>query len=257
MPYADANGLSQHYIDVGSGGPPIVLLHELGGSSESFAAMAAMLLSHRRVIAVDLRGAGRSEKPPGPFETADQADDVAALLRVLGIASADVIGSALGSLVGALLAIRHPTRVRRLMMAAVAPDMAGATANYLAARAARVRVEGMRAVADASLANSFPSPHEAVRAAYRPIYLGNDPAAYAEMSLALARLTMRQEDWAAIRCPVLVASGETDFLWPPAVGQLVADAIPDARFTVLQGAGHFPHLQTPGLFARMALAFFG
>jgi pimeloyl-ACP methyl ester carboxylesterase len=116
-------------------------------------------------------------------------------------------GAALGSLVGALLAIRHPKRVRRLMMCAVGPDMAGPTRAYLAERAEKVRLVGMRGVADASLANSFPASHPEQRAAYCAIYLGNDPAAYAELSLALARLEMTAADWRAIRARTLVASG--------------------------------------------------
>src|SRR3954466_14343052 len=101
----------------------------------------------------------------------------------------------------------------------------------------------MRGVADASLANSFPATHSAERVAYRAIYLSNDPAAYAEMSLALARLDMTPADWGAIRAPVLVASGAHDFLWPPQVGRQVAALIPDASFVVIEDAGHFPHLQ--------------
>jgi len=69
------------------------------------------------------------------------------------------------------------------MMCAVAPDMAGRRA-YLAERAEKVRVVGMRGVAEASLANSFPAAHPAERAAYRGIYFRNDPVAYAEFSMA-------------------------------------------------------------------------
>ena len=101
-----------------------MLLHELGGSSESWREVIPRLASDRPVIAVDFRGAGRSEKPIGSFKLSDLADDIEALLKALGIADrVDVIGAALGSLVGALLAIRHPARLRRLMMCAVAPDM--------------------------------------------------------------------------------------------------------------------------------------
>jgi len=128
------------------------------------------------VIAVDFRSAGRSEKPIGSFELPDIADDIEALLRALDIAdSVDMIGAALGSLVSAVLAIRHPARLHQLMMCAVAPDMAGPTRAYLAERAEKLRVVGMRGVADASLANSFPASHPEQRAAYRAIYLGNDP----------------------------------------------------------------------------------
>jgi 3-oxoadipate enol-lactonase len=173
----------------------------------------------------------------------------------MGLENVDVVGAALGSLVGALLAIRHPTRVRRLMMCAVAPDMAGPTRTYLAERADKVRVAGMRRIADASLANSFPASHPEERAAYRGLYLGNDPAAYAELSLTLGRLEMKPADWAAIRAPVLVASGASDFLWPPAIGQEVAALIPGARFEAMEDAGHFPHLQAPATLVKLARSF--
>jgi 3-oxoadipate enol-lactonase len=254
MPYAEVNGVGLYFEDSATNGPPILLLHELGGSSESWRAVAG-LLANRRVIAVDMRCSGRSEKPVGPFTLYDVADDMEALADALGLVQIDVIGAALGSLVGAQLAIRHPGRVRRLMMCAVAPDMAGATRAYVAERAAKVRVIGMRAVAEASLANSFPVEQAAERAAYRGIYLGNDPAGYAEMSLALGGLEMTLSDWGAIRAPVLVSSGANDFLWTPSIGRQVAALIPGARFEVMNDAGHFPHLQAPATLAALARDF--
>jgi 3-oxoadipate enol-lactonase len=258
MPYLDTDRVSLFFEEAGSGGVPVLLLHELGGSSESWRAVIPLLAADRRVIAVDMRCAGRSEKPPGGFALTDIADDLAVLLdAVCPEAPVDVIGAALGSLVGALLAIRHPARVRRLMMCAVAPDMAGPTRAYVAERAEKVRVVGMRGVAEASLANSFPETRAAERAAYRAIYLANDPAGYAELSLALARLELTPAHWGAIRAPVLVASGAHDFLWPPAIGREVAALIPGARFETMEDAGHFPHLQAPASLARLAGDFLG
>src|ERR1044071_3093753 len=199
MPHIDTGLISLFFEDAGTGGTPVLLLHELGGSSESWREVVPRLAADRRVIAVDLRCAGRSEKPPGAFTLADVADDLDAFLLALVLDEPiDVIGAALGSVVGALLAIRHSARVRRLMMCAVAPDMAGATRAYVGERAEKVRVLGMRGVADTSLANSFPASQPEQRAAYRGIYLGNDPVAYAELSLALARLEMTAADWQAI-----------------------------------------------------------
>lgn len=257
MPYIDTGTVSLHFEEAGSGGTPTVLLHELGGSSESWRAVIPLLAADRRVIAPDLRCAGRSEKPPGAFTLAEASDDLAALLRTMGINRIDVIGAALGSLVGALLAIRHPDRVSRLMMCAVAPKMAGPTSSYVAERAEKVRVVGMRGVAEASLKNSFPESRAAERAAYRGIYLANDPNAYAELSLSLARLEMTAADWGAIRAPTLVASGAHDFLWPPPVGEQVAALIPGARFAVMEDSGHFPHLQAPRSLASLARDFLG
>ena len=254
MPYAEAGGISLHYIEAGRGGVPALLLHELGGSGESWAAAQPLIAASRRTLAVDLRCAGRSEKPPGAFSIEDCADDLARLLDTLVLDQVDVIGSALGCLVGAVLAIRHPRRVRRLMMCAVSDDLGGVTADYLVARAARVRVEGMRAVVDSSLKNAFPDAFAAERAAYRAIYLANQPDAYAELSLALTRLRV---DWGAIGVPTLVASGAHDFIWPAEHGRAVAAMIPGARFTVLTEAGHFPHLQTPAALATLASDFLG
>src|SRR6478672_8035201 len=132
MPYIDTGRVSLFAEDMGSGGVTLLLLHELGGSSESWRAAIPLLASDRRIIAPDLRCAGRSEKPPGAFELGDIADDLDGLLAVLSPDTPiDVIGAALGSLIGALLAIRHPGRVRRLMMCAVAPEMTGPTRTYL------------------------------------------------------------------------------------------------------------------------------
>jgi 3-oxoadipate enol-lactonase len=257
MPCIDTGRISLFYEEAGSGGIPVLLLHELGGSSESWREVISLLAVDRRVIAVDMRCAGRSGKPPGPFTMTDVADDLGGLLQALALdGPVDVIGAALGSLAGALLALRHPRLVRRLMMCAVAPEMAGPTRAYVAERAEKVRIVGMRGVAEASLANSFPASHPAERAAYRGIYLGNDPAAYAELSLALGRLEMTPADWGAIEAPVLVASGAHDFLWPPPVGREVAALIPRVRFEVLEDAGHFPHLQAPAALAALARGFF-
>jgi len=118
MPYVDTGAVSLFLDEAGSGGIPVLLLHELGGSSESWRAVIPLLAADRQVIAPDLRCAGRSEKPPGGFALTDAADDLDAMLGALSIDRVDVIGAALGSLVGALLAIRHPARVGRLMMCA-------------------------------------------------------------------------------------------------------------------------------------------
>jgi len=145
MPYVDTGQVGLFFKEAGSGGIPVLLLHELGGSSESWREVIPRLASDRRVVAVDFRCAGRSEKPIGSFELSGLANDIEALLQALGLADrVDVIGAALGSLVGALLAIRHPARLRRLMMCAVAPDMAGPTRAYVSERAEKVREVGMR-----------------------------------------------------------------------------------------------------------------
>jgi len=258
MPATDFGPISLFYEDIaGAGEWPLLLIHELGGSSASWHAAIPHLAPHHRLIVPDLRGVGRSEKPPSQFDFSSLTDDLAALLAALGVKTCDVLGAALGAFAGASLALRHPTLVRRLILCAVAETVSPVVADYLTSRAARVRTQGMRVAADESLKNAFPDPHGAVRAAYRPLWLANDPAAYAELSLALARVRMAPSDWQRITQPTLVLSGARDFVWPPAIGQAVAALIPNAIFATLPQAGHFPHLQSPAELAARARKFLG
>jgi len=258
MPAIDLGRVALHYEDTGTPGTgtPVLLLYELGGSSASFAGVTAQLAG-RRVIAPDYRGAGRSEKPVAPFRIDDVADDIAALLGALGVAQVDVIGAALGCYIGTSLALRHAAWVRRLVLCAVAPEIDARTSDYLRQRAPRVREGGMRAAVEASLKNAFPEAHAAVRAEYRPRWLANDPAGFAALSLALADYVVNPGVWARISQPTLVLSGAHDFLWPPELGRVLAGQIPGAHFSVLENAGHFPHLQDPAELARQAVSFFG
>jgi 3-oxoadipate enol-lactonase len=90
MPYIDTDRINSFFEEAGSGGMPVLLLHELGGSSESWREVIPLLAADRHVIAVDMRCAGRSEKPLGPFTLADVADDLGELLRAsIGICYAD------------------------------------------------------------------------------------------------------------------------------------------------------------------------
>jgi 3-oxoadipate enol-lactonase len=255
MPYAEINGVCLWFEDSATPGPPVLLLHELGGSSESWGQVAPLLAANRRVVAMDYRGAGRSEKPVAPFTLDRLADDAAGLLGSLGIARADVIGGALGALVGLKLAGRAPGRLRRLVLATVAAETGGRTAEYVLARAHRVRREGMRVAVDASLDNAFPPAFAAAKEWYRPRWLANDPAGYAALSEALCRTDLGPAVWAAVQAPTLVVSGRHDFIWPPAAGQDAAARIAGAQVEVLEEAGHFPHLQTPAALAALIERF--
>jgi pimeloyl-ACP methyl ester carboxylesterase len=115
MPNLDTGRISLFFEDAGSGGVRLAAART-GGSTESWREGIPSLATDRRVIAVGVRCAGPSKKPLGAFTLADLADDLDSLLGTLGTGPVDVIGAALGWLVGALLAIRHPARVRRLMV---------------------------------------------------------------------------------------------------------------------------------------------
>jgi pimeloyl-ACP methyl ester carboxylesterase len=101
-------------------GPPVALLHGLGGSRSNWAFLAPELARTRRVLLVDLPGHGRSSALPAAPGLGPYADRVAKLLEEEGLAPADVVGHSLGGLVGIRLAVRRPELVRRLVLAAAA-----------------------------------------------------------------------------------------------------------------------------------------
>jgi 3-oxoadipate enol-lactonase len=255
LPWLDTGNVTLHYEQLGVGDPPVLLIHELGGNWQSWRQLQPVLAESRRTYAVDLRGYGLSEKPIGPYEIEVYADDLAAFVRAAKISVIDVIGTAMGAVIGVSLAIRHPDLVRRLVLCDGTDGMTTEAKRYTHERAVKVRAAGMRPVVTSSLANSFPQHHAALREDYRAIYLANDPMAYAEASEALARMNIAAEDFGRVKAPTLAVTGAHDFIWPPETGKRLARLIPGARFAVIANAGHFPHIQTPNEFARLVVEF--
>ncbi len=115
MPYANANGINLYYEECGEG-DPLVLIHGLGSSLESWAVQVPIYSEHFRVIAFDNRGSGRSEKPDYPYTMEQMADDAAGLLDFLGIEKAHFAGKSMGGMIAQWLGIKYPDRVNKLVM---------------------------------------------------------------------------------------------------------------------------------------------
>ncbi len=126
--HAPVNGISMYYEVHGSPtGVPLVLLHGGGSTIDvTFGRMLPLLARTRRVIAVEEQGHGRTTDRAAPVRFETSADDVAALLRHLGIARADLLGFSNGASVGLQVAIRHPELVRSLVFASAMTRRDGA-----------------------------------------------------------------------------------------------------------------------------------
>src|SRR5881227_417069 len=133
--YADVNGIKLYYETAGTG-RPLVLLHGGLGALEMFGPNLAALAKGRQVIAVDLQGHGRTADIDRPLSVALMADDIAALIEHLGLASADVMGYSLGGGVALQTAIRHPEVVRKLVVVSSAFKRDGWYPEVLAGMAA-------------------------------------------------------------------------------------------------------------------------
>ena len=116
--YADVNGLHMYYEIHGSG-RPLILLHGGLGSGEMFGPILPILAEHHQVIAVDLQGHGRTADVERPIDISLMADDIVALVDLLGLDKPDVVGYSLGGGVALFTAVRYPDKVGRLVAASV------------------------------------------------------------------------------------------------------------------------------------------
>jgi 3-oxoadipate enol-lactonase len=257
MSWADLDGIGLHYELAGTG-PSLVLLHELGGSLESFDGMMPTLIEHFRVLRFDQRGAGRSEKPRDAFSIEDQAADLVRLVGAVGLPPPyHLVGIAAGSAVAVAVARARPGLVAALGLCAPALAATAAQRAYLLDRSDLATRQGMRAVADSTLDRSYPEQlrgADGTYEAYRALFLANDPVAYAHANRALAEADA-EGHLEQIDHPALVLAGRYDLLRPPEMVGEIAAALPGAEYAVVE-CGHLMAVQAPDELARRLIDFF-
>jgi pimeloyl-ACP methyl ester carboxylesterase len=118
MSYADVNGISLYYEEHGAG-QPLILVHGGLGAASMYAPILPILAKDRRVIAVDLQAHGHTADVDRPLRFQTLGDDIAALIRHLGLAQADLMGYSFGAMTALRTAIQHPDLVRRLVIVSV------------------------------------------------------------------------------------------------------------------------------------------
>lgn len=258
MPEVRAGQLRLSY-EIEGDGPGVVLVHELGGSIETWSDVRPHLVgAGLRVVALDLRGAGRSDAPAAGYGLPDLADDVLRVMDAVNLTDAVLVGLAVGGLVALQCAYERPSRVSGLVLLDTPLAIPETTAAFTRQRAEIVVREGMTAVVDQSIARSFPPPVAAAcpqaMSRYRARFLRNDPRGYALASLAFLGSDFRAAA-SRIAVPALVLVGEHDVLFPPAQARLLAEALPRSTYHVIPGAGHFPPLQTPDAVCNLVVPF--
>jgi 3-oxoadipate enol-lactonase len=257
MHFIEVNGVALRFELSGQGERTIVLIHEMGGSLESWDAVAPALATDRRVLRYDTRGAGVSEKVRGTLTIDTMADDLAALLDALRIeGKVALAGVAVGGAIALHAAARLPHRISAAIVASPAVGIAADRRAAVLARVERIEREGMRIAVEDSMANGY-APElrtdPARFAAFRARWLGNDPASYAAIYRMLVATDLAAQ-LSSIACPVLVIGGALDRVRPPALVEPVARAIPGAQYRVLE-TGHYMAVATPALLTSAITEF--
>jgi len=249
MEFAEINGASLRYALDGKAERTLVLVHEMGGSLESWEDAGRRFAESRRVLRYDCRGAGLSQKVRGALSIDTMADDIAALLDHTGISGKVVLaGIAVGGAVALHFAARFPQRTSAVAVGSPATGIAAERRAAVLDRVAKIETEGMAFAVEDSMRNGYPTELRDDNRRfqqYRARWLGNDPASYATVYRMLAATEM-EDELTRLSCPVLVIGGIFDRTRPPQLSKQTADAIPHATFAELR-TGHYMAVQTPDL----------
>lgn len=247
MPIAEVNGQKIHYQDTGGDGPALIFSHGFLMDHEMFAPQLQALADRCRCIAWDERGHGQTAAATlAPFSYYDSADDLAALLRHLGIRSAVLAGMSQGGFLSMRCALTHPEVVRALVLIdtqsgleksddlPVYRQMTEEWANH------GLSDEIADTVAAIILGEDW-SGADAWKAKWREMTPANLTATF-ETLTTRDDITDRLGE---ISVPTLIIHGDADRAISLEKAKLLAERIPDARMVVVEGAGHAANLTHP------------
>ena len=255
MPTVSLNGTEVYYEEAGQG-PPLLLLHGLGSSTRDWEYQTPDLARFYRVISMDVRGHGRSGRPPGPYSVAQFAQDAVSLLRHLNAEPAHVAGLSMGGMIAFQMAVDVPDAVRSLTIINSGPAMIlqGAQKLTIGLRFAIVKLLGMKVMAGMIAKKCFPLPdQEELRQKFITRVAENDPRAYLDAIRAISGWSV-EERIGGIRRPVLIISSDQDYT-PVDWKRRYAAKIPGAQVEVLKDSRHVAPFDQPGQLNELMLQF--
>ena len=261
IPARTADGITLAATAHGDG-PALLMIPGLGATRRVYGPLIPLLAERHRVIVYDPRGVGDSEITDGPYSIRQLAGDAACVLDAAGEESAVVFGASMGGMVAQHVALDHPDRTSRLILACTSPGTAHA-------------VPADRDATRALLGKGAKTPADAYRLAttvlYTPAFQASHPdfveAEIAERGRHPVRArafsaqyeAVRQHDpWdrlPSLRMPVLVLHGSDDAVMPVGNAEVLAARIPNARLVILDGLGHLFWHEDPQRAAAAILEF--
>ena len=238
------NGFIENF---GGKGDVLLLVHGLGGSTNSWYPQAQVLKRDFRVFAYDLAGSGRTPVRDG-VTMVSLVDDLLAIVdRTAPGLKIHLAGHSMGSIVTQHFAAIHPDRLATLVMGGGFPAPPEAAREASRGRAAKVRADGMAAIADAIVAggtsDDTKANQPAAAAFVRESIMAQPAEGYARNCDALA--DAQAADLASIACPVLLLNGDQDKTAPPDVARAMATQLKQGEAQVLAGCGHWATVERP------------
>ena len=262
MPTATVRDIAMHYETEGSG-DPLVLIPYLSADHACYAFQTPEYSKHFTCVAVDLRGAGTTDKPAGPYSTEQMADDVAGLMEVLDIDRAHVAGVSFGAAAGMWLAAKHPERVASLSLhsawAKTDPFLAAVVKGW------QVMAPALGSVAEMVIQGIFPWVFTPETYAQKPEFVAGledfvrgRPAQPVDAFLAQSDAVLAHDAEAQlgrIVAPTQVTFGRWDLVTSTRFAPAFTDGIKGAELFVFEHLSHAGLHEDPEQFNRATLEF--
>ena len=227
-------------------GPAVVMIHGLGGSSNSFETLMGALQGYR-VLRPDLPGAGRSALKPGLSGLRSLTQAVWSLVRSSGIDRAYLVGHSMGTLICQYVAAEHSQKIIGMTLFGPILEPPAAARDALKGRAAIAQAEGIAGVAEAvatgSIAEASRRANPVAKAFVRESLMRQDPMGYAAHCRALSDCA--PADHGGIACPTLLVAGEADPVAPVAMARDLEARIAGARLEIMPGVAHWMMIEAP------------
>jgi len=253
MRFTQANGLVIHFSDQGRrDGPPLVFINSLGCDFRIWTEVAEILAPEFRIVLYDKRGHGLSDSGPNEADMADYARDLAALLDIVGVGRAAIVGLSIGGLIAQELYRERPELFASLVLCDTAAKI-GTDASW-DQRIGEVERGGVARIADSVLERWFTADFRASRSAelrgMRAMLTRTPVEGYLAACGALKRADLRPYA-GRIEAPTLCLVGDEDGSTPVSLVKETAALIPGSRFEIIEGAGHLPCVEKPKVVAGL------
>ncbi len=244
-------------VEVAGEGAAVILVHGLGGSSNTFQPQMGALQGYR-AIRLDLPGAARSCVPQGPLSMQAFADAVLRVAAELGVTRAHLVGHSMGTIVCQHIAAERPDLVASLLLFGPILEPSDAMRTGLGGRAKLARTDGMLPIADQIIVGGLSPETKASRPAavafVRESIMRQDPEGYARHCEALA--AARAVDHARIAAPTLLLTGDSDGTASPAAVQALGERIKGAKVAIIEQSGHWATIERPEVCTAKLTEFF-
>jgi len=267
-------GANELFYEAHGEGDPLLLIMGLAADSTAWLFQVPELARHYRTIVFDNRGVGRSSKPRGPYTIHEMADDAAGLLDVIGIERAHVVGVSMGGMIAQELTLRHPKRVRGLVLGCTFPEPDAESERQrqfsLARFGGRVTASGETEI-DVSAVDPLMLFQHLLPRVFNQSFIDRElpkllqifggalqygfslEAILGQVEAIMGhRATDRLRE---ITAPTLVITGDADLLVSPANSDVLARNIPGAKLVKIPGGSHGFNFETPDVFNREVIDF--